>query len=145
MKTLLNLRNLRRAIQILSLAIIVALFLATEYRGQDTLPYPVGLLFRLDPLAALAAAFAPGSFPLKVLWPALGLILLTALFGRFFCGWICPLGTTLDGCGKALGRGPSGNYPGRRRIKYYLLVFLVAGGFFGVQLFGLFDPLAIFL
>lgn len=145
MKTLLNLRNLRRAIQILSLGIIVALFLSTEYRGQDTLPYPVGLLFRLDPLAALAAAFAPGSFPWKVLWPALALLLLTALFGRFFCGWICPLGTTLDGCGKALGRGPSGNYPGRRRIKYYLLVFLVAAGFFGVQLFGLFDPLAIFL
>ncbi|NIQ96904.1 MAG: 4Fe-4S binding protein, partial [Desulfuromonadales bacterium] len=48
---------------------------------------------------------APGDFGWALLWPALLLLVLTAIVGRFFCGWICPLGTTLDGLGKMIGRG----------------------------------------
>jgi MauM/NapG family ferredoxin protein len=140
-----TLRHLRLAVQIACLAGFVWLFLQTEYRGLDRLPYPVGLLFRLDPLAAVADALAPGPFGWKLLWPALLLLLLTAVLGRFFCGWVCPLGTTLDGCGKALGRGRGGVRPGWRRVKYYLLLALSAAALFGVQLFGLFDPLSVFL
>ena len=80
------------AFQILCLLAFLWLFLQTEYRGSDTLRYPVSLLFRIDPLAALADALAPGAFGWLLLWPALLLLALTALFGRFFCGWICPPG-----------------------------------------------------
>ncbi|MEJ2699417.1 MAG: 4Fe-4S binding protein, partial [Desulfuromonadales bacterium] len=138
-------RHLRIVTQTLLLLGFLWLFLQTEYRGLDSLPWPVSLLFRLDPLAALADAFSPGNFGWRLLWPALVLVALTALFGRFFCGWICPLGTTLDGCGKLLGRGRGGVRPGWRRAKYYLLLALAAAALFGVQLFGLFDPLSIFL
>jgi MauM/NapG family ferredoxin protein len=121
------------------------LFLQTEYRGADTLRYPVSLLFRIDPLAALADALAPGDFSWSRLWPALVLLVLTALFGRFFCGWICPLGATLDGVGKVVGRGGVTSKPGWRRSKYYLLLGLTAASLGGVQLLGIFDPLSIFL
>jgi len=135
----------RRISQSFCLALFLWLFLQTEYRGVDQLPYPVSLLFRIDPLAALADMLAPGSFGWALLWPALLVLLLTALFGRFFCGWVCPLGATLDGCGKLIGRGGKSFSPGWRRVKYLLLIALSAATFFGVQLLGLFDPLAIFL
>ena len=145
MKLTIRYRYLRRAVQMFCLIGALWLFVVTEYRGVDDIPWPVSLLFRLDPLAALADALAPGAFGWQLLWPALLLLALTAVFGRFFCGWICPLGTTLDGCGRLLGRGRGGVSPVWRRFKYYLLLALAAAAFFGVQLFGLFDPLAIFL
>jgi MauM/NapG family ferredoxin protein len=135
----------RQISQSFCLAVFLWLFLQTEYRGIDQLPYPVSLLFRLDPLAALADFLAPGPFGWQLLWPALVVLLLTALFGRFFCGWICPLGATLDGLGKLVGRGRRAFSPGWRRVKYYLLISLGTATLFGVQLLGLFDPLAIFL
>ena len=140
----LNKITLRRAVQLICLLGFLWLFLQTEYRGLDELPYPVSLLFRIDPLAALADLLAPGPFS-WALWPALVLLVLTALFGRFFCGWICPLGTTIDGCGKLTGRGAHLRSRSWRKIKYLLLFSLTAASFGGVQLLGLFDPLAIFL
>lgn len=144
MKIALNKITLRRGVQLLCLLGFLWLFLLTEYRGLDELPYPVSLLFRIDPLAALADLLAPGPFS-WALWPALLLLVLTALFGRFFCGWICPLGTTIDGCGKAIGRGPHLASRRWRKLKYLLLFGLTAAALGGVQLLGLFDPLAIFL
>ena len=140
-----SLQPVRRAVQLLCLLGFFWLFLQTEYRGTDELAWPVSLLFRLDPLAALADALAPGPFGWSLLWPALLLLLLTALFGRFFCGWICPLGTTLDGLGRLMGRGKASLAPAWRRVKYLLLLTLAAAALFGVQLLGIFDPLAIFL
>lgn len=135
----------RKISQSFCLAFFLWLFLQTEYRGVDQLPYPVSLLFRIDPLAAFADFLAPGPFAWQVLWPALLILLGTFLFGRFFCGWICPLGSTLDGLGKVIGRGRRSFSPAWRRVKYYLLIALGAATLFGVQLLGLFDPLAIFL
>ncbi len=144
MKRLLSKANARRTVQLLCLFGFLWLFVQTEYRGLDQLPYPVSLLFRIDPLAALADLLAPGDFSWS-LWPALVLLVLTALFGRFFCGWICPLGTTIDGAGKLTGRGPTRCRSGWRKVKYLLLISLTAASFGGLQLLGLFDPLAIFL
>ena len=47
-------RRLRRAVQLVCLLGFLALFVATEYRGEDRLSWPVSLLFRIDPLALLA-------------------------------------------------------------------------------------------
>ena len=65
------------------MAAFLWLFLQTEYRGIDQLPYPVSLLFRIDPLAALADFLAPGPFGWSILWPALVVLLLTRSEERF--------------------------------------------------------------
>ncbi len=137
-------RRWRITAQVLSLLGFLWLFLQTEYRGTDELAYPVSLLFRLDPLALLAALFAPGESNLLSLWPAFLLLVLTFLFGRFFCSWLCPLGTVFDFLGKPL-RRPGKAIPGWPRAKYYLLLALCVASLCGLQLFGLLDPLSIFL
>ena len=54
------------------------------------------LFLLLDPLASLSAAVAAR----MLIWSwaaALGVILLCVIFPRAFCGYICPLGTLIDG------------------------------------------------
>ena len=78
----------RRLSQLLFLAVFLILFLRTDYQGQDQLSGAVNLIFRIDPLVALAACLATRSFILLVL-PAGFLLLSCLLLGRWFCGWAC--------------------------------------------------------
>jgi len=76
---------------------------------------------------------------------ALIVVVVTALLGRVFCGWICPLGT-LHNLAGALKRGPVRSRPANGyRWKYSLLVFLVVSSLFTVQLAGVVDPLALLI
>ena len=72
------------------------LFRRTEYSGADQLAGGENVFFRLDPLVGAAAMLAGRQF-MAVFWPAAIVVALTLVFGRFFCGWVCPLGTLLDG------------------------------------------------
>ena len=54
--------------------------------------WPVNWFLQLDPLVAIATALTTHTLYWPLLW-ALATILLTIIFGRFFCGWICPFGT----------------------------------------------------
>ena len=51
-------RTLRRASQWAVFLLFVFLFLNTEYKDNDVLPYAVNLFLRLDPLMAGAATLA---------------------------------------------------------------------------------------
>lgn len=83
----------RQVVQYSSLVIFLFLFIATKRDGWSTTL--VNLPMRLDPLVMLANLFASRTF---LGASSLGLITIiaTLIFGRAWCGWICPLGTTLD-------------------------------------------------
>jgi len=85
----------RRAVQFALLVLFLWMFRRTEYTGHDLLPGGENFIFRLDPMAA-AAAMLGARQVITMFWPALLAVLLTLMVGRFFCGWICPLGTLLD-------------------------------------------------
>ncbi len=53
------------------------------------------LFLRLDPLASLGTIVATRTLA-SALIPGLLTLGLTLVIGRFFCGHVCPLGTTLD-------------------------------------------------
>lgn len=134
-------RNIRRFSQGIFLLVFLSLFVQTESKGDDTLGYPVRLFLDFDPLLALTSWLAAHAIPLVMLLSVL--VAASTLFaGRFFCGWICPLGTLNHLAGNVRYRPRVKINPGLRRVKYYLLVFLVAGAVFGFQWTGLLDPLS---
>ncbi|MBI5017015.1 MAG: 4Fe-4S binding protein [Deltaproteobacteria bacterium] len=125
------------------------LFARTAYRGRDVLDWPVHLVFRLDPLAALAQWLAGGASILTAAWLGAGLLLLlTAGLGRFFCGWACPLGTTLDLLGGGL-RRLLGSKKRQASLPAWtapaVLAALTSATLLGLPLLGLLDPLSVLL
>ncbi len=139
-------RMLRRTSQVFFLLLFLWLLLKTGYEGSDVLAFPVNWFFRLDPLAAVSTALSAHALPDGFLW-AVGLLGLTALFGRFFCAWVCPMGTLCHMAGAA-GRtlNPSRKpdvSTGAQRVKYFILVFILAASVYSVQPAGIMDPLSL--
>ncbi len=141
-------RNLRRISQALFLLLFLLLVLATRYGGSDEIRYPVKAFLDFDPLIALSTFLAAHSLPRVLLW-SLTIVLLTALLGRIFCGWICPLGT-LHNLMSSLRKKSSWADQEKRlhrwqSLKYYLLVGLLVSSLFSLQLVGFFDPLSLLI
>ena len=152
----LTLPRLRRLSQILFLALFAVLLCKTELHGSlhsteanGPLPYPVRLFLETDPLLAIANALATHALYRGMLW-SLAILIPTLFLGRFFCGWICPLGTlnhffsSLDSETKrGRRRIDSNRYHDWQALKYYLLIALLAAAFFGGALVGLLDPISL--
>ncbi len=114
--------------------------------------WPVTWFLQLDPLTALGTALATHTIYAGLSW-ALATVVLTIVFGRFFCGWLCPFGSIhqfvgfLGKRGKPRSAKAAGNRYNRfQAVKYYiLLLFLAAAGgslLWGASLqTGLLDPI----
>ncbi len=134
----------RRIVQGACLALFVFLFARTVYPLQN--PLPVDLLLRIDPLAAAVSFLAGRTIVPRMLF-SLMLLGATFILGRFFCGYVCPLGTAIDLFDGILSRLRLGIFrlasiP--RFPKYALLIFLLVLALFGRSLLWPFDPLVIF-
>jgi len=120
-------------------------------------PVLTGLLLTWDPLLLLARLPRLGRD--AIIWGApLLLLALTLVGGRFFCGWVCPVGTVLDLIRllplQRLRRRPR-RAPGRLArwltlpggnsyMKYLLALAILLFSFLSLKLVGFFDPLVIF-
>ena len=130
-----------RVSQLLFLLAFLVLFVRTEYRGADTISAAINSFFRADPLVALGYLAATRSFT-WLLFPALLTALFTLILGRFFCGWICPLGTVLDLVTVRIKKSaPLRLLKGN--LKYWLLLPILSCAIFQLNLSGLLDPIAI--
>jgi polyferredoxin len=157
-KIIVALRNARRVSQAGFLGLFLFLLVRTEFRGgfaegaNVRLPYPVEGFLLADPFVALMT-FLSTHTVYRALWWSLGLVALTLIFGRVFCGWICPFGT-LHHLFAWLMPNPHGATTGGRRVKanmtypyqhakYYLLGAFLVAAVCGSAIGGLFDPICI--
>jgi ferredoxin len=132
----------RKAVQALALVAFVGLFILSRRDGLsgDLANIPM----RLDPLLMLASTLAARAFMIGSAL-ALATLLLTLLFGRAWCGWLCPLGTVLDLVPVRPGGGRHPAVPeGLRKVKYILFFLILFAALLGNQTLLFLDPLAIF-
>ena len=148
--------RLRRISQVVFFLLFLFLLLRTELQGSlhatgsdMTLPYPVRLFFQIDPLAAISNALATHSLYHGLLW-SLVILIPTLFLGRFFCGWICPMGSLnhfFSNLKSERKRGKqlieSNRYKRWQTAKYYILVVVLVAAACGTGVVGWFDPLSL--
>jgi polyferredoxin len=139
---------LRRLSQTLFLLLFLYLFLATTYRPGNEADGMLTLFFDLDPLV-MVTVWLGGHAVASALFLSFITLAATLVFGRWFCGWVCPFGTLHQffsrmkkGKKKALIQ--AGRYTAWQKSKYYVLVGLLVSALFGVNLAGWIDPFSFF-
>lgn len=132
-----------RISQFIFLIVFFILFITTEYRGKDEISIAINSFFRADPLVVLSFILSKKTI-IALLIPGILMFLFSILLGRFFCGWICPLGTIIDLITDKIKKTfPIGFL--KRKFKYYLLLTLLFAALFNVNLAGILDPIAILI
>lgn len=109
------------------------------------LNHPVTFFFQIDPLIWLSS-FISGHPWIKGFGWAMGIVVITLLFGRLFCGFICPLGTIhhLTSHVRSALKGRQMIDANQKRpdqkIKYIILMLLLWASLMGLNFTGLLDP-----
>jgi len=111
---------------------------------------PVEGFLLADPFVALITLLSSHTIYRGLLW-SLGLVGLTLIFGRVFCGWICPFGTLHhflgwllpSRAGQGAKRVEANKTRGYQKLKFYLLYAFLAAASVGVVVGGVFDPICV--
>ena len=140
----------RKGTQLASFCLFLWLMARAVWPAPEP-PLPRDLFLHLDPLASLLSSLAAREC-LNSLAVGIALFVFSICFGRFFCGHICPMGTTLDiarflgGLGivkKKTSQMPPGRDRALRRIKYLVLIVMSVTAFLGVNTYFWGSPIAL--
>jgi polyferredoxin len=144
----------RRWVQIIFFLFFTYTIWTTRYPLQNF--FNPKIFFELDPLVMVITSVAQ-----RVLLPGLLatflMLVLTFVLGRFFCGWLCPMGSILDfwqytvflikkifykkvWLKKSLFQTTKFRF-----VKYFILTLIIIFSIFGLQLAWIFDPITIFV
>lgn len=111
--------------------------------------FEVDLFLRLDPLISLGAMAVARTFIAKAAW-AFVILGLALFLGRIFCGYLCPMGATIDFWdwlnlkkGKRKGENAFERSGRFRSLKYLILIGLAGAAAAGISWIFLFSPLSL--
>lgn len=157
-KIITNLVWLRRASQVGFFALFFFFLAQTAFRGTFSaqsgepvrLPLPVEGFLLADPFVAAMTLLSTHQVYRGLAW-SLGIVALTLVFGRVFCGWICPFGTLHhffawifpSRYGKGMSRIDANLTHGWQSLKYYLMWAFLAAAVAGSAIGGLLDPICV--
>lgn len=136
-------RHLRIAVQGLFLVAFVALIWAL---GSSRVPgSAASVLLVLDPMTSAGTMLADWTVP-RWVWLGLIVLIATAFLGRFFCGWVCPLGSLQQLVSWIAGpnrraRAKLNRYRRWFAIKYVVLIVLLGWAALGAIHSGWLAPL----
>ncbi|MEZ4221888.1 MAG: 4Fe-4S binding protein [Polyangiaceae bacterium] len=152
------LKWVRRVAQVVFLSLFLYFLFQTAFRGTFSaqageavrLPWPVEAYLLADPFVAAMTLLSTHTVYRGLAW-SLGILALTLIFGRVFCGWICPFGTLHHFFGWIF---PSRYLKGNSRVeankthwwqagKYYLMLGFLGAALFGSAIGGLMDPICV--
>jgi len=152
-----KLPKLRRYSQLIFLGLFLLYLHETEYRGslkaasgdiRLPIPYP-SIFLQSDPLVGLLDILTSHALYRGLFW-CLVILIPTFFLGRFFCGWICPLGTLnhfLSSWKSERKRGPErlerNRYKKWQTLKYYILIASLVLAVLGSSLAGIMDPISL--
>jgi len=127
------------------------LFLFLLWLAAYPLPswFEVDLFLRLDPLISLGSMAVARTIIPKAAW-AFVVLGLALFLGRIFCGYLCPMGATMDFWdwvnrkrGKSKGENSFEGAGRFRSLKYLILIALAGSAVVGISWIFLFSPLSL--
>ena len=134
---------MRRWIQLIFLGLFIYLIAITKWPPSDAVL--VDAFLTIDPLLLLQAIIASGTW-IGAAFYGIVILILTFILGRFFCGYLCPMGACLEfGDEIFIDKGKRRHWKNRvrkyRGVKYAILLIILVAAFFGHGLAYLFDPI----
>ncbi|MBF0386185.1 MAG: 4Fe-4S binding protein, partial [Candidatus Omnitrophica bacterium] len=133
---------IRRLSQIIFFCAFVYILWSTTYPLRGFISPQV--IFKIDPLIMFLTALSERLILPGLLF-SLGMVGLTFVLGRFFCGWVCPMGTIIDIAGRfkiRLGKIMFTRFKFKARFTKHIIlgaVFIFA--LFGIQTAWVLDPI----
>jgi MauM/NapG family ferredoxin protein len=138
--------TLRAISQLLFWLIFITLLIYTRDPIEDAAIYNIfpRLSIHLGIASSLVAQRVLDAF-----YPSLIILGLTLLLGRFFCGWICPLGITIDATDRIFNRKKrnillrAGKKVNIKPYKFLVLLVSIILSIAGIHASGIIDPLSL--
>jgi MauM/NapG family ferredoxin protein len=146
-----TMQRIRIAVQVLFTFLFFMLLLKSGYARAESFTF-TDYFFYFDPLILLTNFLSTGTI-IPIFLLALIPFFLTFIFGRFFCGWVCPMGALQQFFTWIAGRSPKGKKKAKKKkegvdkrllkLKYLILLLLLVAAIMGTHLEGWLDPFSI--
>lgn len=139
--------RIKAAVQLLLWLCFITVLIYTRAPMEGDSYYD--LVPRLSAHLGIAASISAGRLIVSF-FPGLIVLAATIFFGRFFCGWMCPLGATLDLSDRLFNPSKRDSTASKakkpsciQKYKYLVLLVSLLLALAGVQAAGIIDPLSL--